>query len=156
MNWLDPWLWLVPVAGLALFVLIWWVFSMMPTIRSERARELFRLQEERLADLFLNAARETGKPRGLLWSECNFTGEIVLAKEKESQQIHALVPIQIQFQAAPESDMMENPNVEHPRVGCAVFVFDSGEWQTQGKAIFNLDPMQALECYAKNYDLMPL
>ncbi len=41
--------------------------------------------------------------------------------------------------------MEDNPNVGNLRAATAVFRFDGNDWTTDGRAIFNLNPLQAIE-----------
>jgi hypothetical protein len=92
-------------------------------IQVERARELFLLQRERLERQFFEAAAATGKPRGLRWQKCDFDPILELAFDRESRQIIALVPVTIQFEAIPGSDMVDLPAVGNLRHASAVFFF---------------------------------
>ena len=65
----------------------------------ERARESFRLQRERLEAKFIDAAAASGKPRGLSWKECNFASRVELARDRQTGQLIALVPVTIAFEA---------------------------------------------------------
>ena len=145
-------MWWIVLFVLAILFLLGWLWSLFPEIRLERARELFRLQHGRLENLFLDEVRKSGKPRGLHWVNCEFAGAVVFARERESRMIHALIPMQIQFEALPEGDMIDNPNVAEPRTGCAVFYFEEGGWFTQGKVLFNVSVAEAMQLFGAQYE----
>ena len=145
MNWLDPWLMLIPVAGLVVLVLAWRLLGIGHTIQSERARELFRLQKERFEQIFLKAAAGTGLPRGLRWVSCTFAGELLLGREPRRKQMIGLIPATIQFEAIEGGDMEGLPAAGEARSATAVFMFERGNWTTNGRVIFNLTPEQALQ-----------
>src|SRR5713101_1934498 len=132
------WLWVVVavvVLGLAALLLGWRPLrSWGKEIQVERARELFVLQRERLEAKFVTAAGATGKPRGLLWKDCSFEGDIELARDRKSGELVALVPVTIQFEATEGSDMEGLPAVDNLRNASAVFYFQRGQWLTIGKA----------------------
>ena len=44
------------------------------------------------------------------------------------------------------------PAVGNLRNASAVFFFDGGRWQTAGKAVFNLNPEEAIERFAAQYE----
>src|SRR5208283_2926770 len=150
------WLWLV----LGLLVLggigavIYWrplrLFSQ--EIQSERARELFQLQRERLEQMFFSAASVSGKPRGLRWKQCLFDGNLELARDRQSKQIIALLPVTISFEAVEGGDMEGVEAVGNLRNASAVFFLDRGQWQTAGKAVFNLNPDEALVHFKNQYE----
>jgi hypothetical protein len=120
-------------------------------VQAERARELFALQRQRLEEEFLGAAAASGKPRGLRWQQCDFNGELVLARDRQTRLLVALVPVTIRFDAVPGSDMEDLPALANLRTASAVFFFQRGRWHTAGKAVFNMNPDEALRHFEKQY-----
>jgi hypothetical protein len=118
----------------------------------ERARESFLLQRERLENQFMSAAAATGKPRGLRWVECSFEEELELARELETGHIVGLVPVTIRFEAIAGGDMEGVQAVGNLRNASAVFIFERGAWQTAGKAVFNLNPLEVLHHFGRQYE----
>jgi hypothetical protein len=155
MNLINPWLWLVPVGGMLLLVLLWRCHGLGRIILAERARESFRLQHKRLEDMFLETASKTGSPRGLRWLGCEFSDEVAFAKERRSRCIAALVGVTVQFEAIEGGDMEGLPAVPLPRQATAVLNFVRGEWSATGRVLFNLQPAQALERLAAEYEALP-
>jgi hypothetical protein len=121
-------------------------------VKLERARESFRLQRERLEAKFVSAAAATGKPRGLRWKDCQFEGAAEFVRDRQTGEIAALVGVTIQFEAVPGSDMEELPAVGNLRNASAVFFFHGGHWQTVGKAVFNMNPDEAIEHFKNQYE----
>ena len=121
-------------------------------VQLERARELFLLQRERLEMHFIKAAVATGKPRGLRWKDCEWESEVVFARDRQTAQLAALVSITIQFEAVPGSDMEGLPAVGNLRNASAVFFFQRGHWHTVGKAIFNMNPDEAVNHFRNQYE----
>jgi hypothetical protein len=150
------WLWLLLGVFLAvlLLVLLTWhpMRSFGREVQAERARELFRLQRERLEAQFLTAAGATGKPRGLRWVDCAFENDMELARDRHSGQIVALVTATIRFEAIEGSDMEDLPAVGNLRNASAVFFFQRGQWHTVGKTVFNMNPDEALEHFKNQYE----
>jgi hypothetical protein len=150
------WWWLVAAAALVGTGLLAWSWRPLRRfgreVQAERARELFRLQRERLEGQFLSAAAATGKPRGLRWKDCAFETALELARDKHSGQIVALVPVTIQFEAIEGGDMEGWHAVAIPRNASAVFFFERGQWSTVGKAVFNMNPDEALEHFRNQYE----
>ena len=118
----------------------------------ERARELFKLQRERLEAQFLTAAAATGKPRGLRWKDCQWDDTVEFVRERQTRQIHALLGVTIAFEAIVGSDMENLPAVGNLRNASAVFVFAGGKWTTAGKAVFNLNPAVAVRHFLTRYE----
>jgi hypothetical protein len=154
MNDLEPWLWLIPFAGLLLFVLVWRFYRLGREIQAERARESFRLQHERLERIFLETASSSGLPRGLRWLSCVFGAEIEFAREKQTGRVVALVAATIEFEAIEGGDMEGLPAVPLPRQGTAVLRFVRGEWSTSGRLVFNLSPNETAQHFASEYALL--
>jgi hypothetical protein len=121
-------------------------------VHVERARESFRLQRERLEMQFVPAAAATGKPRGLIWKECQFESAAEFVRDRQSGDIAALVGVTIQFEAIPGGDMEGVAAVGNLRNASAVFFFHNGHWQTVGKAVFNMNPNEAIEHFKNQYE----
>ena len=111
----------------------------------ERIRNIFYRRREWVEAKFLTLASESGKPRGLLWVDCEFDNGVSFARDRESGELRALVGVTISFEAVEGGDMEDNPNVGNLRAATAVFRFQGDEWTTDGRAIFNLNPTQAIE-----------
>lgn len=155
MDWL--WVWLaaagaIVLAGLAARYFWRPLHSFGREVQFGRARELFALQRERLEAQFFTAAAGTGMPRGLRWKNCDFDGSFELARDRHSGQIIALLPVTIQFEAVEGGDMEGLPAVGNLRNASAVFFFERGQWRTAGKAVFNMNPDEALAHFRSQYE----
>ncbi len=150
------WFWLAPVLIVVLLAAVAVVWRPLRAfgreVQVERARELFNLQRERLQDQFQRAAAATGKPRGLRWVECQWEAQVEFARDRTSGQIAALVPVTIRFEAVEGSDMEGLPAVGNLRNASAVFFYQRGQWQTVGKAVFNMNPNEALNHFRNQYE----
>ena len=121
-------------------------------IQVGRARELFALQRDHLQTLFFEAAAATGKPKGLRWKSCEFGTDLELARDKKTRELLGLVPVTIAFEAIPGSDMEGVEAVGNLRSASAVFAFHRGTWSTAGRAVFNLNPDEAIRHFHNDYD----
>lgn len=150
------WLWLslaVAVAVAIIGISMWRPLrSFGQAVQIERARELFKLQRERLELQFLKAAAGTGKPRGLLWKDCQWDSQVEFVRDKQNGQIAALAAVTIQFEAVVGSDMEGLPAASNLRNASAVFFYHRGHWQTVGKAVFNMNPNEAVEHFKNQYE----
>jgi hypothetical protein len=148
MGW---WWWLLiglGLAGLVLAVLAWpWLRRLGREAEVKHAHQLFVRQREHLEARFLTAAAATGKPRGLRWQGCDWESRVELARERHTGRLAALVGVTIRFEAIPGSDMEGLPAVGNLRNASAVFFFDRGRWHTVGKAVFNMNPDEAIAHY---------
>jgi hypothetical protein len=151
-------MWIWWVLGLALVIVVvalvvWRPLSILGReIHIERVRELFRLQREKLEAQFLREAQASGKPRGLRWLDCQFDSDVQFARDRSTRQIVALVGVTIQFEAIEGSDMEGLPAVGNLRNASAVFFFQRGHWLTAGKAVFNMNPGEAVERFKAQYE----
>jgi hypothetical protein len=147
--------WIVPAAIVGI-VLVWLAWRRLHAfgkqVAIERARELFKLQRERLEAQFFQIAAATGKPRGLRWKDCEWDDPVEFARDRESGQVHALVGVTIAFEAIAGSDMEGLPAVGNLRNASAVFVFTAGRWVTHGKAVFNMNPDEAIKHFESQYE----
>jgi hypothetical protein len=150
------WFWLAPlllVVFVVLAVLIWRPLKAFGrSVQVERARELFTLQRELLQQKFYAAAAATGKPRGLRWKECQWERHVEFARDRQSGEIAALVPVTIQFEAVEGGDMEGLPAVNNLRNASAVFFYHRGQWQTVGKAVFNMNPDETILHFKNQYE----
>jgi len=137
------------VAGGVVIVVLSAVTLRKLTLRRESARlagakGLFHLRREGLEFEFLKVAGASGKPRGLEWADCDFQDEVSFARERQTGELCALVGVAISFEAVDGGGMEDNPNVKYDKVGSAVFRFDGHHWSTEGRALFNLEPDEAI------------
>ena len=134
---------LVSIAGCALIWRRW--RTVARRAQRQRAMPEFEVRREELAARFLQAAAATGKPRGLRWTSIELTGQPVFATDAASGALCALVGATISFEAVEGGDMEEVEAVSNLRSATAVFIFRSGQWTTDGRVIFNLEPAEALQ-----------
>ena len=148
------WLWLLALVALVVGGLyLRWLRG--PRLSVAELQKRFRQQREHLEAEFPVAAAATGKPRGLRWKDCSFESDLHLARDRTSRELVALVPVTIQFEAVEGGDMEGVPAVAHAKTASAVFFFQRGQWLTTGKAIFNLNPAEALRRFHDRDDRLP-
>lgn len=117
-----------------------------------RARQQFHLRREWLEANFLTLAAQSGKPRGLQWSDCDFEDAVSFARDRHTGRLRAFVGVTISFEAIIGGGMEDNPNVSNRRAATAVFNLDGDAWSTDGRAIFNLNPEQAIEHFRQEVE----
>lgn len=139
----------IALAGLAIGLYILLRQREIPVVETslEAARDLFHLRREMLEARFVTLAAGSGKPRGLIWMDCDFDNRVSFARDRNTRHLRALVAVTIRFEAVEGGDMEDNPNVGNLRAATAVFRFDNGQWLTDGRAIFNLNPQEAIKYY---------
>ena len=122
--------------------------------RLAQARSSFHLRREWLEVRFLTIVSNSGMPRGLIWDECDFDDEVVFATDRQTGQLRAFVAVTIGFQADEEDLVEDNPNVCNLRAATAVFLFDGRQWITEGRAVFNLNPLETVEQFQLELELV--
>jgi hypothetical protein len=120
--------------------------------RIATARAEFDKQRDTCRQQFLAAASATGKPRGLAWKQCDFQDKMLLARDRATGQLVALVGVTISFEAIPGGGMEEVEAVGNLRAATAVFNWDGRQWTTDGRAVFNLEPREVLDRYKDSLD----
>jgi hypothetical protein len=120
----------------------------------KRARREFHQQRERLEAKFFELASNSGKPRHLRWTNCDFDNDVTYARHRRSGELCAFVSVTIAFEAV-EGGMMEGVEaVGNLRAATSVFRYENSRWQTDGRAIFNLNPSEAVNYYHENLVLV--
>jgi len=149
------------IAGLVLGLLTILAIGLWrPVRRALREKELarackdFHRQRERLEAKFLQLAGRSGKPRGLIWANCDFADDVVYARNRRGGDLSAFVAVTISFEAVRGGDMEGVEAVGNLRAATAVFRMDHGRWNTDGRAIFNLNPAEAIDYFKDTVEMV--
>ena len=155
---MDPlWIALAATVLLGLAALAWWSRGRPVRLLARRhaAAEQFRAQRSELAAAFLAAAGATGKPRGLRWIACRLDPAVLFAADRKTGELYALVGATISFEAVEGGGMEEVEAVGNLRYATAVFAHRDGAWTTDGRAVFNLEPAQAIQRFGDALEPLP-
>jgi hypothetical protein len=145
------------LAGAVIAYLIWRPLRSYARTREEaRAMGAFRLQREQLEAKFFDLAAAQGKPRGLVWRECEWNNNVVFARDLHSGLLTAFVAVNVRFEAVEGGDMENVEAVGVIRDAAAVFHYRRGRWGTGGKTLFNMNPADALKRLEGQYQLVTL
>lgn len=154
----GSWWWIIPAAlvGLSVAAALFW-----PTLRKslrdkelEKLRRDFHREREHLEAAFFQRAAASGKPRGLTWTDCDFDNDVIYARDKRNGEISALVGVTLHFEATEGGGMEEVEFVTAPRDATAVFRVDRGRWTTDGRAIMNLNPTEAVRHFQRDLEMV--
>lgn len=128
-----------------------WLSRQWAEQRRERhladARAEFMLRREWLEAKFVQMASASGSPRGLRWADCDFDNHVSFARDRRTGQLASLVGVAIKFEAIEGGGMEDVEAVAHRKAATAIFRYDGTQWRTDGRAIFNLNPSEAIEFY---------
>jgi hypothetical protein len=128
--------------------------SAMSKAHYERSRRDFHRHRERLEAKFFDLAAASGKPRGLRWTDCTFDDDVTYARNRGSGELCAFVAVTIAFEVIEGGEMEDVEAVGNLRAATAVFRLEGGLWQTDGRAIFNLNPTEAIAYFRENLVLV--
>lgn len=145
---------LLGLVGLLIIWLLWRGRKFHRVMNLSRLKESFTLQAHHIQQEFLERVRGLGKPRGLYWKKIEFANHPVFIQDQQSKQYLALLSCIVEFEALSGGDMEENPNVNLPREGTAVFEFHRGTWATQGRVLFNMNPQESLALLGSKYHVV--
>lgn len=120
--------------------------------KRDKATRALPKQIQQVEQKFFEAAAASGKPRGLMWKKSSFHESAVLARDRATGDIYALVGITVAFEAIVGGDMEGVAAVDNLRCATALLEWKDNRWTTAGRVLFNLEPREAIERYTKNLD----
>ena len=152
----EAWWILIPAAAmLAAFVLIWRpVRAASREARFAQARRDFHAQRERLEMKFIYLAGAHARSRALHWADCEFDDDVAYVRNRSTGELSAFVAVTV------ATDDLDDPAagmgglVGNLRAGTAVFRFDRSHWETDGRAILNLSPTEAIRFYQNDLEMV--
>jgi len=119
---------------------------------AQTAIQNFRTQREQLEAKFFDIASRLGKPRDLRWLDCDWLDRVTFGREVESGLLTAFAAVEIRFEAVEGGDMEDVAAVSTVRDAAALFHYKDGHWGTGGRALFNMNPADALERLNDQYE----
>ena len=118
--------------------------------RFTRARRLFHLRREWLEARFIQLAGQRSQSTVVHWCDCEFDDEVTYVRNRTNGELSAFVEVAVVVDDTYGS--REGPT--HRRVGTAIFRFDRDHWVTDGRAILNLNPSEAIRYYREDLELV--
>lgn len=153
---MDVVMWCFLIVGLLLLagaVASWRPF--MAAWREARfavARRDFHHQRERLEAKFVTLGHVNVS--GPHWRDCEFDDDVSYARSRTSGQLSALVSVSIEMDDPEDFSFLSDDLPQEFQNATAVFHFNGDHWDTQGKAIFNLTPTQAIHLYHSDLEMV--
>jgi hypothetical protein len=150
--------WLLAVCLIAVGIGLLAILSARLWLERRRAREVqramqgFKLQRELLEAKFFDLAASLGKPRGLRWVDCEWLEKVTFARDLSDGLLTAFVAVNISFEAIAGGDMEDVAAVGNIREAAAVFHYRKGRWGTGGRALFNMNPEDAVSRLQGQYE----
>jgi len=122
--------------------------------RVQHARRAFRFQRERLEAKFVHlAAADEHAPAGA-WEHCDFDNRVAFVRNRANGQLAAFVAISVGVDTYDLSSPGQSATSVNRRAGTAVFRYDGKRWETDGRALFNLSPFEAIRFYRDDLEVV--
>ncbi len=149
------------IAGIAAVVLtlaaLWWRPARRKTVRTAplgQAKRRFHAQRERLEAKFLQLAAARAAADSPRWGDCSFADDVAYVRSRITGELSAFVAVTV---AADPSDAALGGGLDAEdglQAGTAVFRFDRDHWDTDGRAILNLSPSEAVRYYRDQLEMV--
>ena len=104
---------------------------------------------------FIQLASTQAKADSPRWADCEFDDAVAYVRNRATGELSAFVAVTVALQgvhdamAASTADLIGNL-----RAGTAVFRLDHGHWVTDGRAILNLSPSEAIRFYQDDIEVV--
>lgn len=119
--------------------------------RWAHARRDFHWQRERLEAKFVQIAWTNAHRRYPRWSDCEFDDDVSYVRNRNTGELSAFVRVLITLDA-PDDPFDDGSGAL--RSGTAIFRFDRDHWETDGRAILNLSPSEAIRFYQNDLEIV--
>ena len=151
--------WIVAVVAVLAAAYAWMRFPLgrtLPEAQLAEARREFHRQRERLEAKFMLLGFHPARQDAPRWTDCEFDDDVAFARHRTTGELTALVGVTIEMEEPGSRAGREGDMVGNLRAATAVFRFHRGHWETDGRAIFNLTPAQALRFYHRDLEAIDL
>jgi hypothetical protein len=150
--------WILLIAAVALGVVVGLIWRPLraawrETRFAEACRDFHR-QRERLEAKFVQLGAIRAKPDAPRWSDCQFDDDVAYARNRSTGELSAFVAVTIEMDNADTRSIGPPDAVGNLRAATAVFRFDRDHWETDGRAIFNLTPTEAIHFYQRDLEMI--
>jgi hypothetical protein len=132
----------------------WTVVLLCRKNRFARACRDFHRQRERLEAKFVQLGLINTKSHLPRWTDCEFEDDVAYARSRSTGELSAFVAVTIEMEGFDTGLIRGGDLVGHLRAATAVFRFDGHHWETDGRAIFNLSPTEAIHFYQRDLEMM--
>ncbi|HYW80569.1 MAG TPA: hypothetical protein VE890_13380 [Thermoguttaceae bacterium] len=123
-------------------------------VQLAQARHDFHLQRERLEAKFIRLASSKGGPNSPFWDDCEFDDDVAYAKNRNTGELSAFVALTVSVNGHEDSVSGGHSRIGNFRAGTAVFRFEDDHWETDGRAILNLSPTEAIRFYQNDLEML--
>jgi len=152
----QPWMILLFVGAVIALVAIVWrpLWASVRESRFARARKSFHIQRERLEIKFLQLAAAKAKPNSPHWTDCEFDDDVAYVRNRSTGELSAFVAVTLACQDGNDLISGVGDLIGNLQAGTAIFRFDQDHWETDGQAILNLSPAEAIRFYQSDLEMV--
>ncbi len=123
--------------------------------RFAETRRLFHRERERLEAKFIRLVQARSRADSLRWADCEFDDDVSYVRNRSSGELSAFVALNVAVEDGHNLEPGEGGDAtETLRAATAVFRFDGKHWETEGRAIFNLRPSEAIRFYHRDIEVV--
>jgi len=116
-----------------------------------QAKRRFHAQRERLEAKFLQLTTAHSNPDAPRWADCTFADDVSYVRSRKTGELSAFVAVTL---AVEEYDASPRSESDSYQEATAVFRFDHDHWETDGRAILNLTPGEAVHHFREDLEMV--
>jgi len=150
--------WWVPIVAVVLLTLgafLWrfrWTVARATPLA--QAKQRFHAQRERLEAKFIQLAAAHATPDAPQWADCTFDDDVAYVRSRTTGELSAFVAVTIASEDVGGATGGTSDAVGNLQAGTAVFRFDLDHWETDGRAILNLSPTEAVQHFHNDLEFV--
>ena len=88
------------------------------------------------------------------WSDCRFDDDVAYARSRASGELSAFVAVTILLDEPSSPIVTESDLDDMACDATAIFRFNGHRWDTEGRAIFNLTPTEAIHFFERDLEMV--
>jgi hypothetical protein len=149
-------LWWLPIAAVlaaGLAFLFWRAWRRPGATPLAEAKQSFHAQRERLEAKFIQLAAAHANPDAPQWADCVFDDDVSYVRSRTTGELSAFVAVTIAAEAM-DAASRRTSEIGNLQAGTAVFRFDRDHWVTDGRAILNLSPNEAVQRFCNDLEIV--
>jgi len=114
----------------------------------------FHAQRERLEAKFVQLAAHSADAETRRWAGCSFADDVAYVRNRTTGEVSAFVAMTVATEALHRLPPGTTDLVGNLQAGTAVFRLDHDAWVTDGRAILNLSPNEAIHYYRDDLEIV--
>jgi hypothetical protein len=150
--------WWLPIVAIVLLALGFggWLLrrSARRTTSLAQAKHRFHVQRERLEAKFIQLAAAHATPDAPQWVDCTFDDDVAYVRSRTTGELSAFVAVTIASENSGGASSGASDAIGNLQAGTAVFRFDLDHWETDGRAILNLSPSEAVQHFRNDLEFV--